>query len=78
MTFEPFFKLCAELDRRHVAYEIRNIRENVLMIRVSVPGERWELEFFEDGSIELERFVSAGVDADAAAPTRLLEYFDRE
>jgi len=34
------------------------------MISVALPGERWEIEFFEDGHIELERFVSQGV-ADA-------------
>ena len=32
------------------------------MATVSVPGERWEVEFFCDGSVEVERFVSNGVD----------------
>jgi hypothetical protein len=31
------------------------------MMSVAVPGERWEIEFFDDGRIELERFVSQGV-----------------
>jgi hypothetical protein len=30
------------------------------MLQLTVPGERWEAEFFEDGTIEVERFVSTG------------------
>jgi hypothetical protein len=30
------------------------------MVEVAVPGERWEIEFHEDGEIGVERFVSAG------------------
>jgi hypothetical protein len=30
------------------------------MITVAVPGERWEIEFLDDGSIEIERFISNG------------------
>ena len=43
-----------------------------------IPGERWELEFFEDGTVELERFVSAGVEAEPAAAEKLLDYFNEE
>jgi hypothetical protein len=57
-------ELCRELDRRHVAYHLLIVRDVALMISVVLPGERWEIEFFEDGHIELERFVSQGV-ADA-------------
>jgi hypothetical protein len=27
---------------------------------VSIPGERWEIEFMTDGSVEVERFRSNG------------------
>jgi hypothetical protein len=30
------------------------------MVVVAVPGERWEVEFFPDGSIETERYRSDG------------------
>ena len=26
----------------------------------AAPGERWEIEFLEDGSVEVERFISGG------------------
>ena len=28
------------------------------MVLVMVPGERWEIEFLGDGSVEVERFLS--------------------
>lgn len=69
-------ELCRELDARHVTYELSFARPEVLMLSVAVPGERWELEFFEDGHIELERFVSTGVEEDPTAARKLLGYFD--
>jgi hypothetical protein len=30
------------------------------MVEAHVPGERWEIEFFEDGEIEVEIFRSDG------------------
>jgi len=37
------------------------------MVNVNVPGERWEVEFFDDGSVEVERFVTTGALSDASA-----------
>ena len=56
--------LCRELRNRHIAYELLIAREEALMVSLALPGERWEVEFFDDGHVELERFVSQGV-ADA-------------
>jgi hypothetical protein len=30
------------------------------MIMTATPGERWEIEFFPDGLVEVERFISTG------------------
>jgi hypothetical protein len=30
------------------------------MVIADVPGQRWEIEFMRDGSIEIERFISSG------------------
>jgi hypothetical protein len=54
-------QLCSELDKRHIPYQVFIVRDAALMVAVAVPGERWEIEFFEDGHIELERFLSQGV-----------------
>jgi len=48
------------LDRAGIHYDLASVRDGALMVAVCVPGERVEVEFFEDGSIEVERFVSTG------------------
>ncbi|HVI40044.1 MAG TPA: hypothetical protein VM577_05240 [Anaerovoracaceae bacterium] len=30
------------------------------MIEVAIPGQRWEIEFMDDGTIEIEKFFSDG------------------
>jgi hypothetical protein len=75
-AFEKASELCRELDVRRVPYALNFARPEALMVSVAIPGERWELEFFEDGHVELERFVSTGVEADAGAPEKLLGYFN--
>jgi hypothetical protein len=69
-------EFCRELDRRHIGYELRIVRDEALMMSVAVPGERWEIEFFDDGRIELERFVSQGVVDAPGVLTQLLAWFD--
>ncbi len=64
------------LERRHVAHEFRIVRDDALMMSVAIPGERGEVEFFDDGRIELERFVSQGVVEAPEALTELLAWFE--
>ncbi len=65
-----------ELHRRHVLFELHIVRDEALMLSVALPGERWEIEFFDDGRIEVERFVSRGVGEAPDALTQLLAWFD--
>lgn len=68
--------LLTELDQRHVPYQIQVVRSGALMVSVAIPGERWEIEFFDDGHIEVERFTSNGVEEVIDVIPRLLSYFD--
>jgi hypothetical protein len=47
------------LEKAGVAYRLEHIRDSIMVI-AAVPGERWEIEFFEDCRVEFERFVSTG------------------
>jgi hypothetical protein len=49
------------LDERKIFYRLSRVREEALMVEVAIPGERWEVEFFADGRIETERFVTEGI-----------------
>ncbi len=50
----------SELEREGINYALAHNRDEAIMVDVAVPGERWEIEFFADGSVEIERFVSNG------------------
>jgi hypothetical protein len=69
-------EFCRELDRRRIAYELQIVRDEALMMSVPLPGERWEIEFFDDGRIELERFISQGVAEAPSALAELLAWLD--
>jgi hypothetical protein len=75
-TITSAYALCHELERRRVGYELHMVRPEALMVSVAVPGERWELEFFDDGRIEVERFQSLGVETDPGGPEKLLNFFE--
>lgn len=63
MKSNGFGKLVAflnQLEQEQINYTLAHHRDETIMVNVAVAGERWEVEFFEDGSVEVERFVSSG------------------
>ena len=61
-----------QLGRSKIWYRMHHVRDSV-MIDVAIPGERWEVEFFEDGHVEVERFMSPGEMDDETVLDRLFE-----
>lgn len=59
-VFDKFTVFLDALERRGIGYSLAHHREEAMMIIVAVPGERWEIEFLSDGSVEVERFISNG------------------
>jgi len=49
-----------DLRAGKIYYELRQRREDAIMVEIAVPGERWEVEFLNDGSVEVEVFRSDG------------------
>ena len=47
------------LENRKIFYTLKKIRDGIL-VDIAVPGQRWEVEFMSDGSIEIEKFFSSG------------------
>jgi hypothetical protein len=57
-------------------FELRSYTDDCVLVLVSVPGERWEVEFFHDGRRTFERLSSSGaLPADGAPITELVEDF---
>ena len=76
-------KLLAFLNRlesSRIHYRLNKVRDSIL-IEIAVPGERWEVEFGEDDSVEVERFLSDGVITDVTLdddeiPTKFVVRFN--
>ena len=56
---EKLLSFLDRLEENKIYYRLNKVRD-AIMVEVAVPGERWEVEFFEDGRIEVERFISEG------------------
>ena len=82
MNTTAFTKLLAfldQLDHQHISYTLAHQREDALMVVVAVPGERWEIEFRSDGTIEVEKFISTGEIHEAESLSELFaRYADQE
>lgn len=48
------------LDETKTHYALWNYREDAISVEVYIPGEHWEVDFLEDGTIEVERYRSNG------------------
>jgi len=48
-----------KLEERKIYYRLNKIRESIL-VEIAVPGQRWEVEFFADGDVQVEKFLSNG------------------
>jgi hypothetical protein len=63
MSANQFSKLMAfleRLDEAKIHYTMEHSREDAIMIIAFAPGEYWEIEFIEDGDIDIERYRSDG------------------
>jgi hypothetical protein len=71
-SLQPVLDFIATLRGAKIFFRIECHRDEAVMVRVDVPGERWEVEFFADGEMEAEQFVSAGGVIGGAEARRLL------
>ena len=49
-----------QLEQQNIHYTLAHHRDEAIMVSVAIPGERWEIEFFNSGAVEVERFISRG------------------
>lgn len=72
---EKLLNFLAELKQRKIYHELTCVRQEAIMVCVDVPGEKWEVEFFADGNVEIEIFRSNGVIEDEQSIERLFVKF---
>ena len=64
-----------KLRNSKIYFTLSQVREDSIMVHISVPGERWEVEFMNDGTIETEVFYSKGEIGDKESLERLFNDF---
>jgi len=47
-----------KLESLKIHYQLNKIRDSI-MVEVPVPGQRWEIEFMADGTIQIEKFLTS-------------------
>ena len=64
------------MECEKIWYRLEHIRDAIdaIMVQSAVPGERWDIEFFGDGRVEVERVRSDGL----IGGDRMLETLFRE
>ena len=59
MKIKKLINFLEELEDKGIFFSLDKIRDSIL-VEIAVPGEKWEVEFFADKHIEVERYVSVG------------------
>lgn len=49
-----------KLEVNDIFYKLSKVRDSIL-VEIAVPGQRWEVEFFADNHVEIEKFVSTEI-----------------
>jgi hypothetical protein len=70
-VFDNLLAFLEKLEKKKIGYTLAHNREEAIMVLVAVPGERWEIEFMRDGSIEVEKFISTGEISDTKSLNEL-------
>lgn len=60
MELKEFIRFLNRLEENDIFYKLDKIRNDAVLVEIAVPGQRWEVEFMEDGTVEIEKFISDG------------------
>ena len=59
---EDVYSFVEVLNRHGLHFDLHSFSPDCVVVLVSVPGERWEVEFFRSGRRTIERFRSLGAE----------------
>ncbi len=76
--FSKFLAFLERLEEAKIIYNLEHYRDDAVMVTVVSPGVYWEIEFMEDGHVEVERYRSNGHMDDESALTELFAQFSDE
>lgn len=61
-SLDKLLSLLTRLNARNINYHLEQYRADAISIIIAVPGERWEIDFFPDRPMGVERFVNPSGD----------------
>ena len=59
-VFKRFTDFLDRLEKEKIGYWLERSRDDAMMVIAVVPGEYWEVEFLDDGQVEVECYRSDG------------------
>ncbi|OIJ20144.1 hypothetical protein BKP45_10180 [Anaerobacillus alkalidiazotrophicus] len=57
MKLKEFIAFLNKLEGNSIFYKLNKVRNEAIMVEVTVPGQRCEIEFLEDGTVDIEKFI---------------------
>lgn len=75
MELKSFIQFLNKLEASHIFYKLTKVRAEGILVEIAVPGQRWEVEFLEDGTVEIEKFIGDGDYYDAQELEQLFKDF---
>ena len=73
--FDRLLAFIRRLEGARICYQVASNRDDAISVIVTVPGQRWEVDFLADGAVDVERFVSTGEIDDESALDELFAKF---
>ena len=74
-VFDRMLDFLEQLRRRKIFFSLSRERVDAIMVTIVVPGERWEVEYLRDGTVDVEVFRSDGAIRDETSLDRLFREF---
>jgi hypothetical protein len=81
MTTDRFDKVLAlirRLEAARIPYQMAAYREDAISVVVRGPGRYWEIDFLDNGDVDVECFVSNGHIDDESGLEDLFSHFSEE
>jgi hypothetical protein len=74
-AMEQLCDFLGRLNEAHISYRLQMVSEcaDSILVEIAIPGERWEVNFYVDGRIYVEKFIGNGEVFGAKELQRLFE-----
>jgi hypothetical protein len=73
--FKSLLDLLSRLETAKIHFTRARNQEDAITVEVAVPGQRWEIDCYADGRMDVEVFKSDGAVRDASAIDELFQSF---